>query len=81
MKRALTILAILCATTVSSTHGQRNFYVSSPARATTAHRRDVEAWWIDGMSDLILRAAGGQNLRRRRGRAFETLQAWLARRR
>jgi creatinine amidohydrolase len=37
-------------------------YVSAPARATAAYGRDVEAWWIEGMSDLILRAARGQNL-------------------
>ena len=37
-------------------------YLSSPARATAAYGRDVEAWWIEGMSDLILRAAAGQNL-------------------
>ena len=37
-------------------------YLSSPARATTAHGRAVEAWWIDGFTTLILRAVRGENL-------------------
>lgn len=37
-------------------------YLSSPARATAAYGRAVEQWWIDGMSDLIVRAARGQDL-------------------
>ena len=37
-------------------------YLSSPALATAAYGRDIQAWWIDGLSDLILRAIGGQNL-------------------
>jgi len=37
-------------------------YFSSPARATAAHGRAVEEWWIEGFSDLILRAVGGENL-------------------
>jgi creatinine amidohydrolase/Fe(II)-dependent formamide hydrolase-like protein len=37
-------------------------YLSSPARATAAHGRAVEAWWIDGFTDLILRAVRGENL-------------------
>ena len=37
-------------------------YLSSPARATAAHGRAVEAWWIDGAADLILRAVRGENL-------------------
>ena len=37
-------------------------YLSSPARATAAHGRAVEAWWIDGATDLILRAVRGENL-------------------
>ena len=36
-------------------------YLSSPAKATAAYGRDVEAWWVDGLSDLILRAARGEN--------------------
>jgi creatinine amidohydrolase len=37
-------------------------YLSSPARATASHGRAVEAWWIDGFTDLILRAVGGENM-------------------
>jgi creatinine amidohydrolase len=37
-------------------------YLSSPAKATAAHGRAVEAWWIDGATDLILRAVRGENM-------------------
>jgi creatinine amidohydrolase len=37
-------------------------YLSSPARATAAYGRAVEAWWIDGTTDLMLRAVRGENL-------------------
>jgi creatinine amidohydrolase/Fe(II)-dependent formamide hydrolase-like protein len=37
-------------------------YLSSPARATAAHGRAIERWWIDGSTDLILRAVGGENM-------------------
>jgi hypothetical protein len=37
-------------------------YLSDPAKATAAHGRAVEAWWIDGFAQLILRAVGGENL-------------------
>jgi creatinine amidohydrolase/Fe(II)-dependent formamide hydrolase-like protein len=37
-------------------------YFSSPARATADYGRDVEAWWVDGMTDLILQAVRGENL-------------------
>jgi creatinine amidohydrolase len=37
-------------------------YLSSPAKATAAHGRAVEAWWIEGFADLILRAVRGENL-------------------
>ena len=37
-------------------------YLSSPARATAAHGRAVEAWWIEGFTDLILRAVRGENM-------------------
>ncbi len=40
-------------------------YFSSPARATSAYGRDVEGWWIRGMSNLILGAVRGENLRAR----------------
>jgi creatinine amidohydrolase len=39
-------------------------YLSSPARATAAYGRAVEAWWVEGIGDLIVRAAGGENLLR-----------------
>ena len=37
-------------------------YLSAPARATAAYGRDIEAWWVDGLSQLIVRAARGENL-------------------
>jgi creatinine amidohydrolase len=37
-------------------------YLSTPARATAAYGRDIEAWWVDGLSELVLRAVGGENL-------------------
>jgi creatinine amidohydrolase/Fe(II)-dependent formamide hydrolase-like protein len=37
-------------------------YLSSPASATAAHGRAVEAWWIDGFTNLILRAVRGENM-------------------
>jgi creatinine amidohydrolase len=37
-------------------------YLSAPAKATAAYGRDIETWWVDGLSDLISRAAGGENL-------------------
>jgi hypothetical protein len=37
-------------------------YLSSPAKATAAHGRAVEAWWIDGTTELMLRAVRGENL-------------------
>jgi creatinine amidohydrolase len=39
-------------------------YLSAPAKATAAHGRAVEAWWIAGFSDLILRAVRGEDLSR-----------------
>jgi hypothetical protein len=30
--------------------------------STAAHGRAVEAWWIDGFTELILRAVRGENL-------------------
>lgn len=38
-------------------------YLSSPAKATAAYGRAVEEWWIDGFTDLILRAVRGENMR------------------
>jgi creatinine amidohydrolase len=37
-------------------------YFSSPAKATIAHGRAVEAWWIEGFADLMLRAVRGENM-------------------
>jgi creatinine amidohydrolase len=37
-------------------------YFSSPGKATAEHGRVVEAWWIDGFTDLILRAVRGENM-------------------
>jgi creatinine amidohydrolase len=37
-------------------------YLSSPARATAQYGRAVEAWWIDGFTDLILRAVRGEDM-------------------
>jgi creatinine amidohydrolase len=37
-------------------------YLSSPALATTPYGRAIEAWWMDGFADLILRAVRGENM-------------------
>ena len=37
-------------------------YFSAPARATAEYGRDIEGWWVDGMSNLILQALRGENL-------------------
>jgi creatinine amidohydrolase len=37
-------------------------YWSSPARATAAYGRELEAWWVDGMTDIVLRAVRGENM-------------------
>jgi creatinine amidohydrolase len=37
-------------------------YLSSPAKATAEYGRAVEAWWINGFTDLILRAVRGENM-------------------
>jgi creatinine amidohydrolase len=37
-------------------------YVSDPARASAAHGRAVEAWWIGGFAELIVRAVRGENM-------------------
>jgi creatinine amidohydrolase/Fe(II)-dependent formamide hydrolase-like protein len=47
--------------TIATAPGWRG-YLSSPARATAAHGRAVEAWWIDGFTDLIVRAVRGENM-------------------
>ena len=37
-------------------------YLSSPSRSTAAYGRAIEAWWIDGFTDLIVRAVRGENM-------------------
>jgi creatinine amidohydrolase len=37
-------------------------YLSRPASATAEYGREVEEWWIDGFTELILRAVRGENL-------------------
>ena len=37
-------------------------YWSSPARATAAYGHDRQAWWVGGMTDIILRAVRGENM-------------------
>jgi creatinine amidohydrolase len=37
-------------------------YLSSPAQASAAYGHAIEAWWVEGLSDLILRAIDGQDL-------------------
>jgi len=37
-------------------------YLSTPSKATAAYGRDIEAWWVDGLTELILRATRGENL-------------------
>jgi creatinine amidohydrolase len=37
-------------------------YFSSPAQASAAYGHAIEAWWVEGLSDLILRATRGEDL-------------------
>lgn len=37
-------------------------YFSSPSRASADYGRELEAWWVEGMTDLILQAVRGENL-------------------
>jgi creatinine amidohydrolase len=37
-------------------------YLSAPAKATAAYGRDIETWWVDGLSEIVVRGAGGENL-------------------
>ncbi|MGH7461362.1 MAG: creatininase family protein [Longimicrobiales bacterium] len=46
---------------IATTPGWQGYF-SAPARASAAHGRAVEAWWIDGFADLILRAVRGENM-------------------
>jgi creatinine amidohydrolase len=52
-------------------------YLSSPARATAAYGRAVEAWWVEGVGGLIVRAAGGEDLSRA-PRANDTIEPAIA---
>ena len=52
-------------------------YLSSPARASAAYGRAVEQWWVQGLSDLILRAARGEDLSKA-PRAPDRIDATLA---
>ena len=37
-------------------------YLSAPSKATAAYGRDLEVWWVDGLTELVLRAVRGENL-------------------
>ena len=37
-------------------------YFSAPARANADYGRDIEAWWVEGMTNLILQAVRGEDL-------------------
>jgi creatinine amidohydrolase/Fe(II)-dependent formamide hydrolase-like protein len=37
-------------------------YLSSPASATAEHGAAVEAWWIEGMTEIVLRAIRGEDM-------------------
>ena len=37
-------------------------YLSAPAKASAAHGRAIEAWWIDGFTNLILRAVRREDM-------------------
>ena len=37
-------------------------YFSSPALANASYGRAIEMWWVEGMTDLILRAVRGENI-------------------
>ena len=52
-------------------------YLSSPAKATAAHGRALESWWIDGFTDLIVRAIRGEKMLGR-PRVPETVPAAVA---
>ena len=46
---------------IATTPGWQGYF-SNPAKATAAHGRAVEAWWIDGFVELIVRAVRGENM-------------------
>ena len=37
-------------------------YFSAPAKANADYGRDIEGWWVEGMTDLILQAGRGEHL-------------------
>jgi len=37
-------------------------YFSDPARASGAYGQAVEAWWIEGFAELIVRAVRGEDM-------------------
>ena len=37
-------------------------YLSDPARASASHGQAIESWWIEGFTNLIVRAVGGENM-------------------
>src|SRR6185436_10077956 len=37
-------------------------YLSSPSKARAAYGQAIEEWWIDGFTELILRAVHGEDL-------------------
>jgi creatinine amidohydrolase len=61
---------------VATTPGWQG-YLSAPAKATAAHGRAVEEWWIAGFTDLILRAVRGEKLSAAR-RVPDTVPAAVA---
>ena len=40
-------------------------YFSAPAKANAAYGRSLEAWWIEGATEVILRAIRGENMFKR----------------
>jgi creatinine amidohydrolase len=45
-----------------ATAGGWQGYLSSPSKATAAYGRAIKEWWIDGFTELILRAVRGEDL-------------------
>jgi creatinine amidohydrolase/Fe(II)-dependent formamide hydrolase-like protein len=40
-------------------------YLSDPARASASHGEAIESWWIEGFTNLIVRAVRGENMQGR----------------
>ncbi len=47
---------------IASTPGWQGYF-SSPARAHARYGRAIEAWWVEGFADLMVRAVRGEDLR------------------